>query len=120
MDKENIKGIAIGAAGLAGIVAGAGALYFAGIALSTLVGAAAGQVCDWIPYVSHAIPEGIAYVANAFTEGDTVQQAKEYLEGNLEKVGAAAGFAAGYFRPIVRFHGKDNKKVIVCPMKKTL
>ena len=116
MNKEQMKGIAIGATGLAEVVAYAGAFYFAGIAISTLVGAAAGQVCDWIPYVSHAIPEGIAYVANAFTDGDTMQQATEYLEGNLDKVGAATGFAAGYFRPIVRFHGK-GKIHLECPMK---
>jgi hypothetical protein len=59
---------------------------------STLVGACAGQMCDMLPYVNHAIPEAISHIGNAFTDGDTVRSAASYLEGNLDKIGAAAGF----------------------------
>ena len=61
-------------------------------------GALGGQILDMCPYFNHAIPEGIAYLGNAFTEQDTVEKATKGLRGNLDKIGAVAGFLGGYFR----------------------
>lgn len=72
------------------IVGTAGALGGAAI-----VGGLAGQICDILPYINHAIPEGIGYVAGYFTDADKVKAATEALDGNLDKVGAAIGFYTG-------------------------
>ena len=61
-------------------------------------GAIGGEILDHVPYLNHAIPEGIAYIGNAFSDQDTVKNAKEYLQGNLDKVGAAMGFLGGYVK----------------------
>jgi len=78
--------------------AGATAVAFVAATGGALMGGLAGQICDIIPYVNHAIPEGIAYVGNCFTEGDTAKEATQYLQGNIDKLGAAAGFVGGYFK----------------------
>ncbi len=90
MDLETITigaiGIGVGAA-LMAAHASAGAAF----------GAIAGQILDWMPYFNHAIPEGIAYVGNAIF-GQDAAPTIEYLQGNLDKVGAAAGFLGGFVR----------------------
>lgn len=68
------------------------------------VGAITGEILDHLPYLRHAIPEGIAYLGNAFTDQDTIQKAKQCLDGNLDKVGAAVGFIGGYLRSGISFH----------------
>ena len=68
-------------------------LYGTGIAIAA--GAITGEVLDWIPYISNAIPQGIAYVGNAFTDTDSTQRTVELLSGNLDKVGAATGMLRG-------------------------
>ena len=64
-------------------------------------GAIGGEILDHMPYLNHAIPEGIAYLGNAFSDQDTVEEATQYLQGNLDKVGAAMGFLGGYVRTTV-------------------
>lgn len=75
---------------------------------ATLVGALGGELCDHLPYVHHAIPEGIAYIGNCFTEQDTVQKTAEYLKGNLDKLGAVSAFFGHRFK--FHYHPEKAKK----------
>ena len=68
-----------------------------GVGVGAAVGALAGECLDWMPYFYHAIPEGIAYIGNVFTEGNVSKPAIESLIGNLDKVGAVAGAGSGGF-----------------------
>lgn len=99
MDLEDImtsvKGAGVAAA-LVALQASAGAAF----------GAIAGQIIDWVPYFNQAIPEGIAYVGNALIGQDTASTI-ECLQGNLDKVGAAAGFLGGFVRPTRIFYGAE-------------
>ena len=63
-----------------------------------VVGSAIGECLDHIPYLNYAIPQGIAYLGNAFSDQNTVKDTVQYLYGNLDKVGAAVGFIGGYIR----------------------
>ena len=65
-------------ANLAGLIAGP--------ALCTLAGALGGEICDWLPYVQDTVPEMIRQVTT-----------KDFY-GELDKLGAAVGFAYSYFR----------------------
>lgn len=66
--------------------------------LSTAFGLVVGEMFDRLPYLDNIIPEGIAYIGNAFTEQDTVKKTTDYLYGNIDKIGAASGFIGSFFR----------------------
>lgn len=86
-------------------VGGLTATTFVATTAGAFIGGMAGQFCDLAPYLNHAIPEGIAYIGNAFTEGDSTRETINYLTGNLDKVGAVAGFFGVYFKSAL-----SNKK----------
>jgi hypothetical protein len=69
-------------------------LVFAGA--YALIGGLAGEICDQLPYLHHAIPEGISYFTNAFTANDASTSAG-LLDGNIDKLGAVAGFFRGFY-----------------------
>jgi hypothetical protein len=75
---------------------------------SATVGAICGEVLDYVPYLSSAIPEGIEYLAR-FVNPETTQEVRVTLQGNLDKVGAAAGFVGGFFRTNHTIASNKNK-----------
>ncbi|MBI1969029.1 hypothetical protein HYS49_03905 [Candidatus Woesearchaeota archaeon] len=81
------------------IVAGvSGVVVMLGASVGAAFGALGGQILDWVPYLNHAIPEGLAYLGNAVSDTDTTQDTLRYLDGNLDKVGAVLGFVGVYIR----------------------
>lgn len=97
--RDTLEKIALGI-GAGGIVAGT---ILSATTAGTAIGALGGQILDWVPYVNKAIPKGIAYLGNAFSEGDTTEQTLKYLYGNLDKVGACMGFLGGFIRSTITF-----------------
>jgi hypothetical protein len=95
-DKIIIGSVGVGTALVGGIVVGGVMIIYSG--LGAAMGAIGGEILDWIPYLNRAIPKGIAYVGNAFSDQDNTKQTIEYLQGNLDKVGAVAGFLGGFVR----------------------
>jgi len=75
-------------------------------AINAGIGAITGEVLDHVPYLNHAIPEGIAYIGNAFTDQNTVNETAQYLQGNLDKVCALIGVIRPFFTTTL------SKKVI--------
>ena len=91
-----------------GVSAAAGIV--GGVAIATIGGAAVGALCgeilDHIPYLSHAIPEGLYYLTN-YINPDAAEYAKTALEGNLDKVGAAIGFIVGLYKSSIAKERED-------------
>ena len=83
-------------------VVGAGVLVI-GSTLGAGIGAVCGQILDWVPYLNHAIPEGVAYLGNAFGDTDNTREVIGTLEGNLDKVGAGMGFVGGFLKSSVSY-----------------
>ncbi len=69
------------------------------------LGALCGEILDRTPYLKHAIPDGLNYLAMYITP-ETAKQAKTALEGNLDKVGAAMGFIGGFYRSALLYRKK--------------
>ncbi len=90
------------------IIMGVGATTLAagviitGAAIGSITGSFVGEVLDHLPYLKHAIPEGLSYLAN-YINPEAAKQAKIALEGNLDKVGAAMGFIGGFYKSIVSY-----------------
>ncbi len=104
VDLEDIaKGIGVGTIALVGTSAVALLYGTAG----SFMGALAGQICDVVPYVKHAIPEGIGYIAQYISDAETAKHATQALYGNLDKVGAALGFTGGFIRGAISFTKRE-------------
>lgn len=58
-------------------------------------GALGGEALDWTPYLGTAIPEGFAYMRDIFSNTDN-GQTRDFLIGNLDKVGATLGFLSSF------------------------
>ena len=63
--------------------------------LGAAIGALCGEILDHIPYLNHAIPEGLYYLAN-YINPSAAEYARNVLVGNLDKVGAVLGFICGF------------------------
>jgi len=96
---SNLEKITITGAGAAVVMAGA---VIASAAAGSAFGAIGGEILDHIPYLKRAIPEGIGYLAN-YINPESAEKATTALKGNLDKIGAALGFFAGFYRKIVSF-----------------
>ncbi len=93
--------------GMATIVgAGGAAILIVASAAGATLGALAGEILDNVPYIRHAIPEGMCYLAN-FINPDTAEKAKNAMYGNLDKVGAAVGFLSPYLKSSTKVTKND-------------
>ncbi len=80
-----------------GVAAVGAGVVVIGATLGAGVGAVCGEILDHVPYLNHAIPEGIGYLSN-YIKPENVREAQNTLQGNLDKVGAAMGFVGGFYR----------------------
>lgn len=57
-------------------------------AILGLMGGLSGELCDWTPYLNHAIPEGFNYFSQLVNQDIDIYR-------NLDKIGALVGFLYG-------------------------
>ena len=93
-------GTVYGAVGI-GVGALGAAIVVGGTILGTATGAGIGEVIDHVPYLSRAIPDGISLTASYFNS-EAAQASKDYLDGNLDKLGASLGFVGTFIYSIKR------------------
>ena len=86
------------------------AVIFIGSTVGAGFGALGGEILDHIPYLNQAIPKGVAYLGNAFSDSDTTQQVMDYLNGNLDKVGACMGFLGGFVKSTLSNSSRDSSR----------